>query len=113
VQVTPAKRGEKPDTPEAAGTDSLDKSPEERHRAMTWMQRLKRVFNVDIEVCEHGGGHLKVIASIEGPEVIEQILRHLKQKAAKTDTKHRVLPPERAPPLVPSLFDPSQTRLFN
>jgi hypothetical protein len=113
VQVTPAKRGEKPDTPEAAGTDSLDKSPEERHRAMTWMQRLKRVFNVDIEVCEHGGGHVKVIASIEGPEVIEQILRHLKQKAAKTDTKHRVLPPERAPPLVPSLFDPSQTRLFN
>jgi hypothetical protein len=86
---------------------------EERHRAMTWMQRLKRVFNVDIEVCEHGGGHVKVIASIEGPEVIEQILRHLKQKAAKTDTKHRVLPPERAPPLVPSLFDPSQTRLFN
>jgi len=56
---------------------------EERHRAMTWMQRLKRVFNVDIEVREHCGGHVKVIASIEGPEVIEQILRHLKQKALR------------------------------
>jgi len=80
---------------------------------MTWMQRLKRVFNIDIEVCDHCGGQVKVIASIEDPKVIELILRHLKQKAAKTDTKHRVLPPERAPPLVPSLFDPSQTRLFN
>lgn len=77
------------------------------------MQRLKRVFNIDIEVCEHCGGHVKVIANIEGPEVIEQILRHLKQKAAKTDNKHRVLPPDCAPLLVPSLFDPTQARLFN
>ena len=80
---------------------------------MTWMQRLKRVFTIDIEVCEHCGGHVNVIASIEDPEVIEQILRHLKQKAAKADTNHHTQPPGRAPPLVPSLFDPSQTRLFN
>jgi ribosomal protein S27E len=72
VQVTPAKRGKKPD-PEPPETDWLDKSPEERHRAMTWMQRLKRVFNIDIEVCEHCGGQVKVIASIEDPKVIEQI----------------------------------------
>jgi hypothetical protein len=26
----------------------LDKTPAERHVAMTWMQRLKRVFNIDI-----------------------------------------------------------------
>ncbi|WP_197481232.1 transposase, partial [Oleiphilus sp. HI0086] len=50
VQVTPAKRGKKPDKLEAADTDWLDKTPEERHHAMTWMQRLKRVFNIDIEV---------------------------------------------------------------
>ena len=47
--------------------------------AITWMQRLKRVFNIDIEACEHGGGHVKVIASIEDPTVIEQILKQLKQ----------------------------------
>ncbi len=52
---------------------------------MTWMQRLKRVFNIDIEVCEHCGGHVKVIASIEDPKVIEQILKHLKQKTAKAN----------------------------
>lgn len=113
VQVTPAKRGKKPDKPEAADTDWLDKTPEERHHAMTWMQRLKRVFNIDIEVCEHCGGHVKVIASIEDPDIIEQILKHLKQKAAKADTNHHTQPPERAPPLTPSLFGPSQTRLFN
>ena len=81
---------------------------------MTWMQRLKRVFNIDIEVCEHCGGHVKVIASIEDPKVIEQILKHLKQKAAKADAaKQHELPPERAPPQTPSLFDPSQSRLFD
>jgi hypothetical protein len=26
-------------------------SPAERQAAMTWAQRLKRVFNIDIEVC--------------------------------------------------------------
>ena len=78
VQVTPAKRGKKPNKLEIAGTDWLEKSPEERHRAMTWMQRLKRVFNIDIEVCDHCGGQVKVIASIEDPEVIEQILKDLK-----------------------------------
>ena len=102
------------------------------------MQRLKRVFNIDIEVCEHCGGHVKVIASIdksagqpicttavarrvrhrdvtnEYPKVIEQILKHLKQKAAKADAaKQHELPPERAPPLTPSLFDPYQSRLFD
>jgi len=98
VQVTPAKRGKKPDKLVSPETDWLDKSPEERHRAMTWMQRLKRAFNIDIEVCELCGGQVKVITSIENPVVIEQILKHLKQKAADTNTTtHHVLPPERAP----------------
>ena len=25
---------------------------------MTWAQRLKRVFNIDIETCEHCGGQV-------------------------------------------------------
>ena len=35
VQVTPAKRGKKPDTSDGHDTDWCDKSPAERHRAMT------------------------------------------------------------------------------
>ena len=37
---------------------------------MTWAQRLKRVFNIDIEVCGRCGGSVKVIAFIENQDVI-------------------------------------------
>ena len=32
-----------------------------RHVAMSWAQRLKRVFDIDIETCEYCGGALKII----------------------------------------------------
>ena len=76
---------------------------------MTWMQRLKRVFNIDIETCEQCGGQVKVIASIEDPAAIEHILKYLKQKAATANISDpHALPPERAPPQN-TLFDSSQT----
>jgi len=78
------------------------------------MQRLKRVFNIDIAVCEHCRGQVKIIASFDDPKVIELILKHLKQKATKIDaTKQREWLPERLPPLALSLFDRSQSRLFD
>ena len=108
VQITPAKRGKKTTKVEAGGADWLDKKPEERHRAMTWMQRLKRVFNIDIETCERCGGKVKVVASIEDPAVIAHILKHLKQKEAlQAGLQPHELPPERAPPQT-RLFDPSR-----
>ena len=45
---------------------------------MTWAQRLKRVFGIDIEVCSLCGGKVKVLAVIEEPQVIEKILKHLR-----------------------------------
>ena len=97
VEVTPTKRGKLTAKAEPGSADWPDKSPEERHRAMTWMQRLKRVFNIDIEVCERCSGHVKVIASIEDPAVIAHILKHLKQKAAIVgDTKLHALARTRA-----------------
>ena len=94
VQVTPAKRGKgkKTNAPE----DSPDPTPAERRAAMTWAQRLKRVFNIDIETCRECGGAVKVIACIEDPGVIEKILTHLNEKAASTQTGR--LPESRAPP---------------
>jgi hypothetical protein len=41
---------------------------------MSWMQRLKRVFAIEIERCRGCGGRLEVIASIEDPALIERIL---------------------------------------
>ena len=48
---------------------------------MTWTQRLKRVFNIDISTCVACGGAVKIIASIEDPVLIKQILAHLERKA--------------------------------
>jgi hypothetical protein len=47
---------------------------------MTWAQRLKRVFNIDIEVCCHCGGSVGVIACIEDQDIIDGILAHLSDK---------------------------------
>ena len=58
--------------------------------------RLKRVFNIDITTCEECGGIVKVIASIEDPAVIKQILAHLERKAVSKE--FNPLPESRAPP---------------
>ena len=47
--------------------ESNEPSAVDRQRAMSWAQRLKRVFAIDIETCRQCGGHLRVIASIEAP----------------------------------------------
>ena len=68
---------------------------------MTWAQRLKRVFNIDIETCEKCQGPVRIIACVEDPAVIRQILEHLRNTGS-TDSQSR-LPPPRAPPQL-SLF---------
>jgi hypothetical protein len=32
--------------------------------AITWAQRLKWVFNIDIEICNSGGGHVTIVSEI-------------------------------------------------
>jgi hypothetical protein len=44
--VTPAKRGKGRKT--GVTNDNAEQTPAERHAAMTWAQRLKRVFDIDI-----------------------------------------------------------------
>ena len=108
--VTPARRGK--------GIKSISnaevRTPAERHAAMTWAQRLKRVFSIDIEVCGRCGGSVRVIASIEGQDVIDRILTHLRQKEQETPTRPLLVPPTRAPPGTLPLFagkDSSTTAL--
>ena len=74
VRVTPARRGRGRNPRHPSGESWLEKTPAERHVAMTWMQRLKRVFNIDIETCERCAGHVKIIASIENVAVIGRIV---------------------------------------
>jgi len=42
---------------------------------------LMRVFGIEIEGCVRCGGQLRIIASIEEPEVIAMILAHLERVA--------------------------------
>lgn len=72
--VTPAHRGVG-----AAKQPVADQAqpPTPRHVAMSWARRLKRVFGIQIDRCARCGGPLKIIASIEEPQVIAKILLHL------------------------------------
>jgi len=47
---------------------------------MNWARRLRRVFGIEIEQCVRCGGRLKVIASIEDPQLIEKILAHRRER---------------------------------
>ncbi len=71
AQVTPAGRGK--------SINVTERSPAERHRAMSWAKRRKRVFRIDIERCERCGGKVRIIASIEDRQVTGKILTHLGQ----------------------------------
>ncbi len=88
--VTPAGRG-RSTLPEKKGV----KPQPAKHASMNWMQRLKRVFCIEIETCQRCGGTLKVIASIEDRVLIDHILAHLEQRA-----EHEAIVPfaSRGPP---------------
>lgn len=56
-----AKRGSGADTHQPGGQGQqaqgpgTGQTPAERHATMTWAQRLKQVFNIDIQTCSQCG----------------------------------------------------------
>jgi hypothetical protein len=101
--VTPTHRGVGVPKPLCTPPSDPAKPPMPRHVAMSWARRLKRVFGIEIEGCAHCGGALKIIASIEEPQVIGKILWHLQR------TGPQPYPPQlplgaRAPPVQWSLI---------
>jgi hypothetical protein len=76
---------------------------------MTWAQRLKRVFKIDIEICGRCGGSVRVIVEasnrcIEDQEIIDRILSHIHKKEQATPALPLLTPPSRAPPGTLPLF---------
>ncbi len=69
-------------------------APDKPLAPMTWMQRLKRVFAIDIETCPKCGGKLRVIACIEDPDVIATILEHIRARDEVQPSQPRA-PPRR------------------
>ncbi len=59
-------------------------------------QRLKRVFQIDVETWRACGGAVRIIACIEDRLVIGKILTHLDNKSQSVDLSR--LPPCRGPP---------------
>jgi hypothetical protein len=98
--ATPARRGmgaaKQPPTDPA-------QPPTPRPVAMSWAQRLKRVFGIEIESRARCGGQLRILASIEEPEVITKILSHLQRTAPK---QHSSEPP------LGARASPAQARLL-
>jgi uncharacterized protein with PIN domain len=52
-------------------------SQDELMAPLSWAQRLKRVFNIDITLCPICGGTMRVITDITDPDIIQKILDHL------------------------------------
>jgi len=95
ITITPAKRGK---GKASSSTDDQEaSSPEQQRQRMTWARRLKRVFSIDIEVCERCTGPVKVIACIEDPLVIDTILTHLAKKEERERAENNTA---RAPPAI-------------
>ena len=92
--ITPAGRG--------AGARGRVAAPPRfvaKEARMSWARRLKRVFGIEIEQCVRCGGRLKVIASIEEPELIERILAHRREQGGEETLT--VALGARAPPQAP------------
>ena len=60
---------------------------------LTWAERLRRVFGIEITVCPHCGGRLRVIADVTDPDVIDQILEHVRREGLpRAPPMRRALP---------------------
>jgi len=66
-----------------------------------WADLMRRVFEIDVLACTSCGGRLRLIATIEDPEVIRRILAHLGLPTALPAT----LPARSPPPTMPLPFD--------
>jgi hypothetical protein len=76
--------------PECSSAESHHNCNDPPTAPLTWAQRLKRVFEIDISLCPLCGGQLRVIGDITDPDLIRKILDHVNSRAPPR------LPPRRA-----------------
>ena len=60
---------------------------------MGWAKMLKRVFDIDIQICSKCGGQIKIISAIHNQQVIKRILNSLGENSTVPE-----LSPPRGPP---------------
>jgi hypothetical protein len=72
--------------------DRTEPVPPPRRKNYSWSELLRRVFEIDILVCERCGGPVRVIAAIQEPETTQKILNYLSL-------------PSRPPPITPARYE--------
>ncbi len=75
--------------PADAKANDDHRPPDQRRCAMTWAQRIKRVFGIDLSTCVHCGGAVRIVASIEEPTPNRAILDHCAKHGALQETHCR------------------------
>ena len=74
-------------------TSRTEQKKAKKSYSMVWAKMLKRVFDIDIQICSKCGGQIKIISSIQDPKVIKRILSHLGENSIVPE-----LAPSRGPP---------------
>jgi hypothetical protein len=85
-----------PATLPCSSTESRSDCNDPPTAPLTWAQRLKRVFEIDITLCSRCGGILRVIGDVTDPDLIRKLLNHVDSRApprlpprrAESDTTH-------------------------
>jgi hypothetical protein len=63
-----------------------------KRRRLKWAERLKRIFGIDVNVCERCGAvTMKEIAIIQDHSALRKIIQHISRKESEP-------PPARGPP---------------
>lgn len=68
TQLAPAHRGKGSQAVIDDAASPNNRTSDEKRRAMTWAQRLKRVFGIDVETCIHRihcGDKVKIVVSLK------------------------------------------------
>jgi hypothetical protein len=85
---------------EAGASDAEGRAEADgERRYWTWAALMRRAFDIDVLACPRCGGRLRLLALIEDPRVIRQILEHLGHLGLPADVSGR------APPKVPETSD--------
>ena len=75
-------------------TSHKKQKKEKKSYSMGWAKVLKRVFDIDIQTCLKCGGQIKIISSIQNPQIIKRILNSLGESSKVPELVSLRGPPE-------------------
>ena len=75
-------------------TSRTEEKKQNKSYSLGWAKMLKRVFDIDIQTCLKCGGQIKIISSIQDPQVIKRILIHLGENHRTPELASPRGPPE-------------------